>query len=324
MKKSKSKDAKDEARSVETTKPKREVVTLTKKVLRQWLLPQPSAGGDKEERGRVLIVGGAPEMPGAIVLSATAALRAGAGKLQIATVKSVRSFVAQDMPEAFVYALPETRRGGITTGRTGAAQILIEAANNVDAVLFGPGMTDEEGVTKLLLEVLPHIEKTCVVLDAAALACLSEHRDLLKHLNGRAIITPHAGEMASITGIDKEQIEADKQNIAAQWARELGAVVALKGRETFIAAPNINKIFRNRTGNVGLATSGSGDTLSGIVAGLAARGCAPVQAAAWSVYLHGRAGEHLSERHGRLGYLARELLAEIPVCMAEFDGKHKH
>lgn len=318
MKKSKNRDEK------RTEQPTREIVTLTKKVLRAWRLPQPGADGDKEERGRVLIVGGAPEMPGAIVLSATAALRAGAGKLQIAVVKSVRSLVAQDMPEAYVFALPETRRGGITTGRTGAAEVLIEAANEVDAVLFGPGMTNENDVTKLLLEVLPRIEKTCVVLDAAALACLSEHKDLLRHLHGRAIITPHAGEMARLTGIDKEQIEADKPEVAARWAKEFGAVVALKGRETFIAMPNHNKIFRNQTGNVGLATSGSGDTLSGIVAGLAARGCAPVQAASWGVFLHGRAGDKLAARTGRLGYLARELLAEIPPCMAEFDGKHKH
>jgi NAD(P)H-hydrate repair Nnr-like enzyme with NAD(P)H-hydrate dehydratase domain len=99
-------------------------------------------------------------------------------------------------------------------------------------------------------------------------------------------------------------------------------VIALKGRETFIAAPT-GKTYSNRAGNVGLATSGSGDTLSGIIAGLAARGAEPLQAAVWGVYLHARAGDRLARRMGRLGFLARELLAEIPALMSELDGRKK-
>jgi NAD(P)H-hydrate repair Nnr-like enzyme with NAD(P)H-hydrate dehydratase domain len=102
----------------------------------------------------------------------------------------------------------------------------------------------------------------------------------------------------------------------------LGAVVGLKGARTHIAAPD-GQVFRNETGNVGLATSGSGDTLAGIIAGLAARGATALQATVWGTYLHGRAGDRLARRVGPLGFLARELLAEVPALMAEFDRPRK-
>jgi NAD(P)H-hydrate repair Nnr-like enzyme with NAD(P)H-hydrate dehydratase domain len=121
--------------------------------------------------------------------------------------------------------------------------------------------------------------------------------------------------MANLLGIDKAEITRNPAVIARQAAAHFQAVVALKGATTLIAEPG-GKLYCNQTGNVGLATSGSGDTLSGIVAGLAARGAPPGQAAAWAVYLHGSAGDKLAARFGPLGFLARELLAEIPGLMA--------
>jgi ADP-dependent NAD(P)H-hydrate dehydratase len=144
----------------------------------------------------------------------------------------------------------------------------------------------------------------------------------LHRFEGRAVVTPHAGEMAGMRGIEKAAVTREPATRAREASDDLRAVVALKGRETFIAAPN-DKTYCNRAGNVGLATSGSGDTLSGIIAGLAARGAEPVQAAVWGVYLHARAGDRLSKRMGRLGFLARELLAEIPSLMSELDVRKK-
>jgi hydroxyethylthiazole kinase-like uncharacterized protein yjeF len=122
--------------------------------------------------------------------------------------------------------------------------------------------------------------------------------------------------MSGMTGESQDRIERNREETARRAAEKFRAVVTLKGRETLIASPD-GQLYVNRAGNVGLATSGSGDVLSGIITGLAARGSNPVQAAAWGVYLHARAGERLAERMGRLGFLARELAAEIPSLMKE-------
>lgn len=290
---------------------------LNQRVLRGWPLPQPDEEGDKEDRGRVLVVGGACEMPGAVILAATAALRAGAGKLQIATPRSIAPLVATEIPESRVIALPETRGGAVALA---AAAEIVKRANDAQAVLIGPGLLGESSVIELLKRVLSKIEKATVVLDAEALSVAAADAECLRCLKGKVILTPHAGEMARIMGVDKEEVTRDPLSSARSSAKDLRAVVALKGAKTFIVAPGGESYF-NRTGNVGLATSGSGDTLSGIITGLAARGAGPLQAAAWGVYLHGSAGNRLAKRIGPLGFLARELLAEVPTLMAHLDGR---
>jgi NAD(P)H-hydrate repair Nnr-like enzyme with NAD(P)H-hydrate dehydratase domain len=141
---------------------------------------------------------------------------------------------------------------------------------------------------------------------------------MLRPLQGRVVITPHAGEMASLLGISKQQIERDPPRIARQAAARFGVVVALKGAESWVAEPG-GALFRYSGGSVGLATSGSGDTLAGVIAGLAARGATPTIAALWGVYLHGAAGQVLARRMGRVGFLARELLAEIPSLLRKLE-----
>jgi NAD(P)H-hydrate repair Nnr-like enzyme with NAD(P)H-hydrate dehydratase domain len=129
--------------------------------------------------------------------------------------------------------------------------------------------------------------------------------------------------MATMLGTDKSTVISDQLTTAREAARSLRAVVALKGAETHIAAYGVAQSYCNRAGNVGLATSGSGDTLSGVITGLAARGAAPLQAAVWGVHLHARAGDALAKRMGRLGYLARELLAEVPALMSKLEERKK-
>lgn len=300
-------------------KAKSNIKIITPRILRSWALPQPDAEGDKEDRGRVLVIGGAPEMPGAVILAATAALRAGAGKLQIATCRSIALYVATAVPESLVVALPETRHGGIARD---AAKKIAKYASRANAILIGPGMVDEASVVSLVKNLLPHLnDEACLILDAAALEFSKKLPEGLHQLNTRAVLTPHAGEMANITGATKDEVMRAPLEIARQAAKKLRAIVALKGAETFIVAPD-GETCCNRQGNIGLATSGSGDTLSGIIAGLAARGATPLQAAAWGVYLHARAGDKLAARIGRLGFLARELLAEIPVLMHELEKRN--
>lgn len=261
----------------------------------------------------MLVVGGSSEMPGACVLAATAALRAGAGKLRIATTETIAPYVASAVPESRVFTLSETKSGAVSSG---AAEKIAEEAEKVQAVVIGPGMIDSRAVSSLMVKLLPLIERPVVILDAEALSCFASAPKFLDKLKCRTILTPHAEEMAGMTGESQERIERQREETARRAAEKFRAVVVLKGRETLIASPG-GDLYVNRAGNVGLATSGSGDVLSGIVTGLAARGSNPAQAAAWGVYLHARAGERLAERMGRLGFLARELAAEIPSLMKE-------
>lgn len=259
------------------------------------------------------MVGGATELPGAVVLAGVAALRAGAGKLQLATVRDIAPHVGIAVPEALVLSLAQTEIGGIAP--RAAAQIVTHA-NRTDAVLIGPGMVDPDAVDQLLHALLPALEKPHVVLDAAALAQLRRHEDAARTLRGRLVLTPHAGEMAALLGVDRSEIEAGPEPFARRAADQFGgAVVALKGPETYVAAPAGERVYCYSAGKVGLATSGSGDTLAGVVAGLLARGAEPWLATAWGVYLHGEAGNVLSKQIGPVGYLARELLDEIPRVM---------
>lgn len=287
---------------------------ITPEFLRTMPLPRPAVEGDKEARGRVLVVGGGRETPGAVVLAGTAALRAGAGKLQVATGASHAAHIASSLPEARVFALPETRAGNLSKA---ACAKLEEHLRQSQCVCIGPGMIEDEAVTRFVEAMLRMCRDIPVVLDAGAVACLKDGRDLLHALGGRAIVTPNADELAEMYG--DEGAEREGALVAARRAAaEFRAVVVLKGRETFVATP-VGVTFVNRAGSVGLATSGSGDVLAGIIAGLVARGTESAPAAAWAVYLHARAGERLARKVGPLGFLARELPAEIPQLMAELS-----
>lgn len=285
--------------------------------LRGMPLPPADPEGGKESRGAVLVIGGAPEMPGAAILSATAALRAGAGKLQIATVRSVAPFVGAQVPEALVLGLPETKAGGIAPS---AARALAERAEAARSVLIGPGMVDPAATVALVAALLGRLTGPAVVLDAGALEVARRAPRALAGTRARVAVTPHALEMASMLALAPAAIQRDPAAVARSAARALQVVVALKGAQTFIAAPSGRLLCNRQAGNAGLGTSGSGDTLSGLIAGLAARGAPLLEAAAWGVYLHGCAGDVLARKVGPLGFLARELLAEVPRLMAQLAG----
>lgn len=278
-------------------------------------LPAPDADADKDARGRVLVIGGSRSLPGAMLLAGVAALRAGAGKLQLATSRSVAPALGVAVPEALVVGLPETRGGEIAGARSGA--LLVELASRAQAVLVGPGLTDPRAALAIIRALVRRLGSDAVlVLDAAALTALREDDGLLARLEGRAVLTPHAGEMASLLEVEKDEVEAEPAAIARAAARRFGATVALKGPVSWIAEPE-GALYRYDGGTVGLATSGSGDTLAGIVAGLAARGATAVPATVWGAYLHGAAGRALGRRIGPIGFLARELLDEVPVVMGK-------
>ena len=276
-------------------------------------LPQPGDDDDKDDRGRVLVIGGSRQVAGAVLLAGVAALRAGAGKLQLATVRSAAAALTIGVPEALVVALPESRTGEIAGAR--AQSSLAKYVATTNALLIGPGMSSDRAAHALMAPLVHRLSDTCVlVLDAAAAIALGGDTSMLTPLDGRAVLTPHAGEMASLLGVDKHDVEREPAEVARAAAKQFAAVIALKGAETYVADPE-GALFRYSGGSVGLATSGSGDTLAGIVVGLAARGAPPLHAAVWGAYLHGAAGRVLARRLGPVGFLARELLDELPPLL---------
>ncbi len=263
-----------------------------------------------------MVVGGSSEVPGALLLAGVAALRAGAGKLQIGAPRSAAISLGVALPEARVFPLPETSDGHLDR-KAGARAV--ECAQGADAILVGPGMLNEEAIRGFMHELVRRLADKQLVIDAVALSALRGGRYRFTE-ETRVVLTPNAGEMAKITGDTKATVEADPRGVAMTVARDLNAVVALKGPETFIATP-YGEAFRYSEGGVGLATSGSGDILAGILVGLLARGAMLDQAAVWAVYLHGAAGNRLERRVGAVGFLARELPNEIPALLNGLAGK---
>jgi ADP-dependent NAD(P)H-hydrate dehydratase len=289
-----------------------EPTPVTADYLRTIHLPSPASDADKEARGRIMVVGGSAEVPGALSLAGEAALRAGAGKLQLATPQSVSQAMAIAVPEARVFGLDE-HGGEIWPDGIAAIE---EAASHCDAVLIGPGMIDKTPACEVTARLLV-VHGPGFVIDAAAMAGCWERPELTRAHGGRVILTPHAGEVAGLSGKPKEEIEADPLRAAREAAERLQAVVMVKGERTFVAAPD-GRGWAHAGGSVGLGTSGSGDVLAGIIAGLLARGALPETAALWGIFLHGQAGQRLSQSVGPFGFLARELSPEVPGLMAEF------
>lgn len=286
--------------------------TVTPALLRDWPLPTPSGG--KEGRGTTLVVGGSAETPGAALLAAEAALRCGAGKLQVATAQSVAVAVAAAVPEALVRGLPETSGGAI---RADAAERVLDLVRDADCVLVGPGLTDPEESAALLRALIANLE-TPVIVDALALAAVTADRGCLRHLDGRVVLTPNPDELALTLGIEDDELAADPVAQTAGLAADAGAVVSLGGATSWVVTPD-GDTWQDTSGAAGLGVSGSGDVRAGMVAGLVARGATPAQAAVWAAYLHGRAGERLASTVGRLGFLARELPPILPGVLAELE-----
>lgn len=288
------------------------------KLDRAWLtrspLPPLAAGGDKNARGRVLVVGGAEFVPGALRLTGEAALRAGAGKLQMATVRAAAMSLAVLVPEAAMIALPADEDGEIAAE---AVDLLAERLEHCDTLVLGPGMSASERTEQLVAAMLGgSTAGQTIVLDAAALTCATDLQEHVSTHRGRVIMTPHYGEMAFLTGLPADTIAREPAAAAQRVADDFNAIVVLKGVRTLIVSPRgASLLFEG--GTRGLATGGSGDVLAGIVGGLAARGADPLVAAGWGVFVHGAAGEQASCEIAEIGFLARDLLPLIPRLIAD-------
>jgi hydroxyethylthiazole kinase-like uncharacterized protein yjeF len=281
---------------------------ITPRLLREWPLPIPGGSADKGARGTVLVVGGSRFTPGAVLLAGVAALRAGAGVLQLAVAESTAAALSIQVPEALVVGLPETAEGSVA-GRL--PERLADLAAKARAIAVGPGLDNVDETAALLRHVLGAAgPDTAMVLDAYALGALSHDPDLLAGRQRPVVLTPNLTEAEYLLGRGPDD---DLSRSAAALADRYGAVVSLFGH---IAAPD-GRTWREESGDAGLGTSGSGDVRAGIVAGLLSRGADPAQAACWGAYAHAASGQRLAPRFGRIGFLAREILDEVPHTIAE-------
>lgn len=292
------------------------VQKITAEYLRAHPLPDHREATDKQQRGRALVVAGSVEIVGAAMLAALGVLRAGAGILQVATCRSGAASLRVAMPEALVIGADETTVGGIDPSAAGRVAAV---ASDCDAILLGPGMVDEDAVAKLTLSLLTGVTGPTFVLDAEAFVQMRKYCDVLLKQKTRIVATPHSGEMAKFLNVSRDEIDRKPETFVQKVSEMTGAVIVLKGAVTHIANP-AGKCWVCNHGCVGLGTSGSGDTLAGILTGLVARGAPPEAAAYWSTYLHAEAGQRLTRKLGAVGFLAREIPGEIPRILEDIDG----
>lgn len=287
-----------------------ETATLDGAWLRANPLPQPDEQADKNARGRVVVVGGCLTVPGGVRLTAEAALRAGAGKVQVATIEAAAITLGAFLPEIAVLPLKANGEGEIDASQARLDPFIAKA----DAVVVGPAMGCADQGARLTRSVLAQAGGIGVVVDAAALMALGQNLQALRRRTTPAVLTPHIGEIAAMLERDATLIEQNREAAVRECAARYGAIVVLKGAVSLVASPD-GQVFGYSGGNVGLATGGSGDVMAGIAGALIARGTQPMTAALWSVWLHGEAGRRCAESIGPLGFLASELLAFIPQVM---------
>lgn len=266
----------------------------------------PVVDGDKETKGRILIVAGSRDVPGAALLAAMGAMRAGAGKLRIATVDSIVPHIGIAMPEAMVIGLPEDG-GGLAAS---SVATLAEQATRADAVVAGPGMSTGDVCGRIAKALLA--ADCALALDAAVLHALQPAGDEARR--SPPVLLPHAGELASLLDCDSDQIEREPIGCGLRAAQLYRAIVLVKGVVSHVVTPD-GDCWRYEGGAPGLGVSGSGDVLAGIVGGLLARGAEPLNALLWAVWLHGEAGARLGSRVGPIGFLARQIADEIPALL---------
>lgn len=276
----------------------REERWVTKEMVR---LPRRERDSHKGDYGKLLIVAGSEGYTGAPVFAAQGALRSGAGLVYLGVPRDVYPMVATRCSSAMPFPLPDD------------TEQLVERARSCDVVLAGPGMGRNPRAQQIVFRLMEDIEGP-LVLDADGLNALEGQTQRLRTRTGLTVLTPHDGEFARLAGCSLPLNDRVEQ--AAQLAQDTGCVVVLKGHETRTVDPQ-GRVWRNTTGNPGMAKGGSGDILAGMIASLLGQkqltGCVscPGELVAWAVYLHGAAGDAAAAQYGEYGMLPDDTLAAV-------------
>ena len=280
-----------------------EIQKIDIELLKTLPLPDWADDANKGTKGKLLIIGGSRRIPGAAILAARAALRAGCGSVRVAAPESIALHIGLSVPELMVIPLPETAAGTIAFS---ALDLIAEQCKVCDAVVLGPGLDADDETDKFAREVV-QMAPLPLVVDASAISALDASFEAKESAR---VFTPHEKEFEALSG--KTIVDEERGQIALEWAMRAGATLALKGRETFIASPQ-GMVFCNEAGSRALGTAGSGDVLAGVIGSLLAQGLEPAHAAVWGVHLHALAGEAVAKDMGEDGVMARDFLERLPA-----------
>ena len=277
------------------------------------ILPKRPLSANKGTFGRVLVVAGSTNYVGAAYLACSGAMRVGAGRVTLAIASSLQPILASKLTEVTYLPLPETSPGNISDE---AANLIHQELKHYDVLLIGCGLGQAPPAIRFVKSILLGRKKVLLplVLDADALNTLAKVRNWWQKLPDNAILTPHPGEMARLMGVSVEEVLSDRIQLTRKTAQEWHKTVVLKGAYTVVATPE-GQCYISPFANPGLASAGTGDVLSGVIAGLIAQGLSVSEAAADGVYLHGKAGDQVRDRLGDTGMVATDLLPELPLAI---------
>lgn len=264
----------------------------------------------KGDFGRVFVVAGSVGLTGAATLCSNAALRSGAGLVTLGIPTSLNSAMEVKLTEAMTLPLAETKELSLSLK---AEKKILEKAEDSEVVVLGPGLSRQRETSRLIRKIVLKIKKD-LVLDADALNAVAVETSLLKKMKGRCVITPHEGEMSRLINKSAGYVKNNRLSVAKKFSRDYNAVVVLKGHGTVVADID-GKFYINKTGNPGMATAGSGDVLTGVIAGFLAQGLKLFDAARLGVYIHGLAGDLAAKDKGEIGLIAGDILEKIPYAI---------
>ena len=279
-------------------------VLITKEMVREMLPARPK-NAHKGSAGRVAVAAGSYGYVGAAALSSFAAVKGGAGLVTLLTPEDTREVLAIKLTEVMVKGLPAAENPAMPEE---AVEVVSAALEKADVLAIGPGFGVSEETGTLVREILATSHVPCVI-DADAITALQNHTEVLSHMLADKVLTPHPGEMARITGLPIAAVERERVDVARSYAEKWQAVIVLKGVPTVVALPD-GTVYLNTTGTPAMATGGSGDVLTGLIAALIGQGLTVADAAVAGVYLHGLAGELAAK--GSVGLAASELLQMLP------------
>lgn len=270
-------------------------------------LPVRPFNAHKYSCGKIFALVGSPGLTGAATMSTLSAMKVGAGAVIAGIPKSLSPILEMKLTEVMKLPLPETNEHTISWS---ALDPIKEYIDWSDVIIIGPGLSKNQETKQVILNVIKNLNKKAVI-DADGLYALVDNLDVLKGLHNEIVLTPHLGEFSRMTNLPVEKIEREKIDIARNFAIEHGVVLVLKG-DTTVIANSEGEIFINSTGNPGMATAGSGDVLTGMIAGFMGQGLNATDAAICGVYLHGLAGDLARDKLGELPMMAMDILNAIP------------
>ena len=277
-------------------------------------LPRRARDAHKGTFGTVQVVAGSRGMAGAAVLTGRAALRGGAGLVRVACPANVQDVVAAGHP---CYTTIGIRQHTDGTFGEGVAAELVEVARAADIAAVGPGLGQGESVSAFVRGLVGGLPELPIVLDADGLNAVAPFAEGFPGRAEPLVLTPHPGEFARLLGTTVAEVIANRELLAVAFAAKTGVVLLLKGANTLVT--DGKKVYRNTTGNPGMATGGSGDVLTGVIAALVAQGLSAFDAAALGAFVHGRAGDIAATDLGQTALVATDILDSLPAAFRELE-----